>query len=320
MRDRNTTVALLVATGAAVLILPHGTRLALSVPVLVDEPGLAAGLAWLFLFTSRNRYVAAASLPVAVLAVATREVWAFVIVTACCVCFWWGPRVVAVANAGVALVAFWWVHQIESLPSANFFFPYPGDGATLRFWLDFRFSDLTEVAHMIWAILFVVGLIPVVLVLRSPLRWLRSELDRGEITAVALLVSGALLVGTAPFLGSDLTRLAYPGAVLVLIVALAWVAANPALGLRSILLALASLYLWAPAHSLIATKSEYIAFYYPWSRTRVGLIVSFAVVACVVVSPPRPRDAAGAEPMSRLRQSPMFGSRSRPNVPDIGAS
>ena len=147
-----------------------------------------------------------------VLAVATREVWAFVIVVWCCVVFWWGPRVVVVANAGLALVVFWWVHQIKSLPSANFFFPYPGHGSILRFWLDFRFSDLTEFARMIWATLVVVELIPVVLVLRSPVVWPRSELDRGQITAVALLVSGVLSVATAPFswvpisLGSHIRR------------------------------------------------------------------------------------------------------------------
>ena len=67
--DGRTLAATGTAAAAAVLIMPHGLRLALSVPILTDEAGLAVGLVWILLFTSKRAVVSTASLPAALLAV-----------------------------------------------------------------------------------------------------------------------------------------------------------------------------------------------------------------------------------------------------------
>ena len=282
VRDQRERVAVMIAAAATVIVLPHGLRFALSVPVLVDMPALAAGLTWIFLFTSRNVYVEAASVPAAIVAVATRELWAMVVVAACVIALVRGRRLVAIANATAAVLTYRWVHNIAPVGSV---LVYPSDALTLKYWFERRFRDNTELAQMVWGTVFAVGLMPLVFLFRWPFRWLHAELvQQRDLTAVTLLASGILLVGSAPFLGSDQTRLAYPGGVLLVTVAFPWIAANPQLGTQSVLLALATLFLWAPTHALIATGDEYRSFYRPWTRTESGLAVSLAaVITCVLL-------------------------------------
>jgi hypothetical protein len=280
VRDKFDRVAVIVGVATGIMLLPHGLRLALSVPVILDEAALAVGLAWIFMSTSRNVYVSAASVPLAVIAVTTREIWGFAIVAASLLALLWGHRTVAVANAAVAIVTSLRVHSLASVPSMVF--AYRGDLETLRFWWDFRFSSMAQVWNTVWALTFAVGLLPVVFILRPPIRWIRDHIRQGDLTAATLLGLGLLFTASAPFLGSDLTRLAYPGAALLLVVALPWIAANVELGLPSIVLGFATLIVWAPAQRLIADRDAYRRYYYPWSRTGSGLtIAAIAIVAAV---------------------------------------
>ena len=77
---------------------------------------------------------------------------------------------------------------------------------TLWFWWHVRTMDHKVFLDTMWALVFTVGLMPVLLLSPSAARWVRRER-----AATILLAGGMIVVLSAPFTGSDLSRLAYPG-------------------------------------------------------------------------------------------------------------
>ena len=211
--DGRTLAATGTAAAAAVLIMPHGCHLPLSVPILTDEAGLAVGLVWILLFTSRSTaVVSTASLPAALLAVCTREVWAILIAAMALVAFAIREKRL-LASAGTAVVAVAAYMFVTHVPA---FGRYSESNRIHHYW-NLRFSSPAEFSNMVWGVVFAVGLIPLVLVSRSAVRWLHHEVmvdhelrrdDDGGGPRCSCCV-------TAPFVGNDVTRLAFPGGVLL---------------------------------------------------------------------------------------------------------
>ena len=112
------------------------------------------------------------------------------------------------------------------------------------------------------------------------------------------------LLVTAPFVGNDVTRLAFPGGVLLVTLALPWVAADRRAQTWGPLLALASIFIWAPTAPLIATQHEYVLFYYPWSRTVTGLLVAGVGCAIWLATSLSSRGASGCDIGASVRPEP----------------
>ena len=258
-------VLLAVAIVSSGLVRANGLRDALSVPVFVDQAALAFGLGWLVLFTSRDRDLRLCSVPIAVAAVAAREIWVVVIVVGALIVFAYGARAIALANAAAAAATFVVVPLL--------FPPAPRTARmdvrnTLWFWWHVRTADSGIFFHTIWAVVFAVGLLPVILLSRSAARWVRRE----HVAAV-LLAGGLVFVLSAPFTGSDLWRLAYPGGVMLTIAALAWAARSASWA--SVPLAVGSVILWGPARGLLRDSADYGL---PLVEQDLGIAVCFVAV------------------------------------------
>ncbi len=284
LHDRFSRQALVVAFGAAVIVLPHGLRLAYSVPVFVDHAGLAVGLLWLALLTSSRRAAQWASLLAVLLAVATREIWVGPVIMVSLVALAADARRrwVAILSIVCAVGAYLAVRQIPHAPPVGFL---GGAGDTgeldvMRYWWSYR---IDRPVGTIWGTCFAVGLIPLVLISKRFVRWLRTTW-REDLTAPALLLVGSVLVVTAPFLGFDLTRLAFPGGVILMIVAFPWVASQREWAV--VPLAVGSIVLWAPTARLIASVEEmnayYVAGYVPSSRITFGIIIALAAIGAAI--------------------------------------
>ena len=274
------------------LVAPHGLRLAWSVPVLVDEAALAAGLLWLLLFTSDDSRICVWSIPAAFLAGCTREVWGPVIVVTALAALALRRRpVLDAANAIAAAAAYFTATRL--VPSTHGL----SESDFVRYSWHQNFSDVDAIRHTVWAFIFAVGLMGAVLVLRQPFSWIRRELAVGDITGFAVLLTVLLLLGSSLLTGSDLTRYLYPAGTVLITLAAPWLVAHRELWIPGAVLAIGTIVVWDPLHHLIASEREYVDYYYggriglgavipPTARTTRELIVAtvaFAIALLVMI-------------------------------------
>ncbi len=219
--------AIAVTVFASALITPHALRLAMSVPVLVDHGAMAFGLIWLALLTTRRLWANIAAIPAAALAVATREVWAIVIIPVAlsAVVLVRGRRALAVGNVAAAIATLAVTVSLHSKPG----YVDNSIGRQVRIAWETRFVGAVSFWSTMLYFIFAVGLVPIVILLKPPLKWLRQELaQRVDVTAPLLLLAGGIFLATAPFVGggSDMPRIAYPATVLLWIFAVPWLIAR----------------------------------------------------------------------------------------------
>lgn len=256
-RERRAIAPLIVS---AVVVIPHGLRMAWSVPTMVDQASLAAGLIWAVLFTDRRAAIRWCSVAAALLATGTREIWGPLIVLAALTSLLGGRnRALVGANVAAAALAFGAVTFLLPVKQGT-----TGYSAVdiVQFGWQQNLGDPVALRQTTWSIAFAAGLLPVALLLRPPIRWLRSELRTGEVTGAVVLVLGLSLLGSAVLTGSDVTRYLYPAGIVLMVVAVPWIAGHPDLHLAAVPLGLATLILWAPGRALIATEAEYLDYYY----------------------------------------------------------
>jgi hypothetical protein len=275
LRDGPSRLAVAAIVVAGGLIIPHGLRLAMSVPVLVDIGGLAAGLTWMALFTSRRKPLIIAAVPAAVLAVCTREVWVLAIVLALLLALVLKRnRTVAVVTIIAVIVAVALTRMIPYVPGSY------SEGRIISETFDARFGDAARIGLTAWYLVFAVGLLPMVIALRPPFGWLRDDLsERADMTAAVVLLSALVILASAPVVGTDFPRYTYPGGVLLLTFAAPWLTVHRSLWGASVVLAIATVVLWTPARGLITTEADYVRFYFPSARTFIGLTITAAAVA-----------------------------------------
>ncbi|MEJ7583229.1 MAG: hypothetical protein WKF43_03905 [Acidimicrobiales bacterium] len=290
--DRSTRVAIGIIVAGAGLVAPHGLRMAWSVPILVDHASLAAGLLWLVLFTSRNRYACMLSVPVTFLAGCTREIWGPVIaVTALSALVVDRRRAISAANVVVAVAALITVTRLVP-PIADQAIKY-SEREVIEYSWNQNFGSVDAVRHTAWRLAFAMGLLPLVLLLRPPLSWLRRELAQRDDTAAAVLLTAILVLGSALVAGTDLTRYLFPAGFLFVILAVPWLVSQRALLAPAVVLVLVTMAVWDPDHHLIATEAEYVSYYYggpigigditpPTDRTTRALAVSAAAFVVAV--------------------------------------
>ena len=155
----------------------------------------------------------------------------------------------------------------------------PGDSyseaKTVRALLDSHLGNVAGIGRTGWGLIFAVGLLPAVLILHAPVRWLRDEITRcGDITAATVLLVAIALLGLAIVGGRDLTRLAYPAGLLLITFSVPWLLAHRDLWSAGAVLAVATALVWLPTDGFLASVRQYEDFYYPYSRQSTGLAVS----------------------------------------------
>jgi hypothetical protein len=270
VRDRASHAAIIAVVAASALAQPHALRLAFSVPTLVDQAGLAAGLLWMVLFTSTRRELQWISVAAAFLAICTREVWALPILGVSLVTFaTGGRRRLAVVTSASAVAAVGFTMLMPSLPGTY------SELETVRTLLDTRFGSASGLAETVWRLVFAVGLLPAVLLFRPPGAWLRAEARRRtDLTAATIVVSAVGLLVTAPLLGTDTPRLAFPAGLLLIVFTAPWLVHHRTLWDAGIVLALGTALVWRPLHDLIGTADEYQAFYLSGTFATRGLAIA----------------------------------------------
>jgi hypothetical protein len=300
IRDRRLIVVNATAVAAALFTAPGGLRLAVSVPVLADHGGMAAGLLWMLLFTSRSERARAVSVPVAVLAVCAREYWAAaVLLSAAVALLIRGRRAVSIANVSAAIAGLVIIRAIPAAaPSLFPGVPAYSELGIIRGLMSLRFGTASATVTTVWFLVFAVGLMPAVLLFRPPFRWLHSELSNGDTTATTVLLSAVTLLIVAPLGSSDTPRLAVPAGALLLVLSIPWLVAHRSLWASGVLLSLVTVILWQPAHHLIGSAVEYRSFYLPgqfelfvgradprasWKATRVA-VAAVATIAAYLLT------------------------------------
>ena len=271
--------------GALVGMLPHATRLGLSVPVLTDFAAMGLAMLWFALFTTRSRIAQWVSVPVAAMTVLTREQWALPIVAIGIVATVW-PAIVR-RRVGVASVA-------AVLVALGVAFSQPTHGAYASglgaFGNQIKASILTPHGWLMYLVnvLFAIGFVPAAwFVIARPI--ITRLPGRPE---AALVVGGALVVGLVQlpltvFSGYDIARIAANAAGFLIVATFAAVAYA---GCDVLLVALAagSVLFWRPWITLSGPMNHYLQLYVPQATPHgvrnAAIWVAGSAAICLIVS------------------------------------
>lgn len=234
-----------VLSGALVPAMPHGTRLAVQMPVFNDQLSVAAGTLWLLLGPRRHPLASPAA---ALAAGLTREQWVLVVGTV--LPLLGRSRPVLAAHLAALAIATGVVLAQPAGPGSEVYPPR----LALR-----RLASREGFVEVLWGLGFAGGLLPVLL--PAALRQVRGRCG-GCPTLAALLRVVAVQTALALVGGSDTPRLVH-GALPFLTAATVGVAA--AEGDRRLAPVLAgTLALWRPLTRLAGSARAYEEFYLPY--------------------------------------------------------
>jgi hypothetical protein len=263
-RARGITAAILVA--AALIVEPHTFRLAVSTPAFVDQTALAFGLAWLLLCGSEDRRLRLWAAPVGFVASVSREEWiVLLLIAAVLMAVRYRDRRAALAQllaAGLASL----VVLTRTSDGVNYSHPL----TTLREHL----ASFGAVDRITWGYVFTIGLIPIAAVIAA-LHLRRRTFDEWTPVHELALVSGIVLIGLAAFGGIDLTRISYPGAVILVALAMGVIVRLP---VTAAFYVLASAVLWRAWQAVQSPPDSYGDLYYPYEHPGLSLLLALLLL------------------------------------------
>ncbi len=240
-----------VVAGCLVLLQPLTVHAALTYPAATDPAALALGLGWLVLLLGRRPWW---SLPVVVLACLAREAW--------------GPLVVAVVVADIAVSGARWrlrvatVVAVAAAVTYDYALPSTGPAPTtlhvLRTWLAEHFGSPGGVARLAWMLLTGLGLVPLLLLSRGAWRAVHRPV---VVPLVAAAVANAVLAVVG---GNDTARLLLPTMAIGIALAVAYAARSPHVVRVLVVLVAGTLAMWRPWLVSPGETAAFLRYYTPY--------------------------------------------------------
>ncbi|MBV9412478.1 MAG: hypothetical protein JO148_12835 [Acidimicrobiia bacterium] len=265
-----------VIAAAVVLLSPYGTRLALFDPVTTDLPALALGLGWLVLATGPRGAARWWAVPVGALAVLAREAWCLPIVAGAVASLALPEREVRPVAAQVVAAGAAGVFALTR-PGTPL---GPSSSELGRILLQRHFGSAQGLVGLGWAMLFALGLFPLLL-LALP-RVVKARETRALVDVLVVVAAVHLLQSLVG--ATDTSRPA--AAALPVLAAIAIgvaVAARSALALASVIAA--SLVVWQPFLVLHGSPDQYFRYCCPQFYRQAGSrVVSTSFALLVVVA------------------------------------